>query len=441
MRLIERSLIAVPPDRQRQSFSPMTLVELSNSIATVGLINPITVRQSTDGLILVAGERRIRAIEDLWALGDTFTFEGRECPKGWLPCVEAGRIDELLAEETEWAENRERDPLSWQEQARAAARLESIRSRRAAAAGLAPPTVADLSLELRGSDEGYQHEATRRELIVARHLDDPEVAAAKSADDAFKTLKRKEVTRKNAELAATFGATYTADTHSLHHTDALEWLLACPESQFDVILTDPPYGMGADEFGDAGGRTQGAHGYSDDWETVSALLTRSLEHFYRVAKPQAHLYLFCDLDAFGWLRQQATSLGWWVHRTPLIWHKPSNPRLPWPEHGPQRKWEMLLYAVKGKKPVIKIAPDLVTYPSDTNLGHAAQKPIALFQDLLSRSVRPGDAVLDAFCGTGPIFPAAHALRCRAVGVERDPAAYAVAATRIRQLKEQLEIAL
>ena len=57
-------------------------------------------------------------------------------------------------------------------------------------------------------------------------------------------------------------------------------------------------------------------------------------------------------------------------------------RAPWPENGPQRKWECCLYAVKGKKAVLKMAADLVTYNPDANLGHAAQKPVALFQDLL-----------------------------------------------------------
>ena len=46
----------------------------------------------------------------------------------------------------------------------------------------------------------------------------------------------------------------------------------------------------------------------------------------------------------------------------------------------------------------------------------------------------GDVVLDLFCGTGPIFPAAHALKCRAVGVEKDSGAYGIALTRIKELK-------
>jgi len=55
---------------------------------------------------------------------------------------------------------------------------------------------------------------------------------------------------------------------------------------FDVILTDPPYGMGADEFGDSGGLTEGAHAYKDDEEyffTHHASICAGILSHYKVA--------------------------------------------------------------------------------------------------------------------------------------------------------------
>ena len=72
--------------------------------------------------------------------------------------------------------------------------------------------------------------------------------------------------------------------------------------------------------------------------------------------------------------------------------------------------------------------------SDANLGHHAQKPVALYDNLLRRSARAGDYILDPFCGTGPVFPAAHALRCRATGIEIDDVACGIAANRLTALK-------
>jgi DNA modification methylase len=195
--------------------------------------------------------------------------------------------------------------------------------------------------------------------------------------------------------------------------------------------------MGADDFGNSGGLAAGAHGYADDADTATRCMRAIFTDGFRVTKAQAHLYMFLDLDYYNWARAEATLAGWKVHRTPLIWHKPNGSRMPWakPPLGPQRKYEVILYAVKGDKPVERIAGDVLSYSSDENLGHAAQKPVALFVDLLSRSARPGMRVLDPFCGTGPVIPAAAEMKCFSTAIELDPTSYAIAAARAKSLEE------
>jgi DNA modification methylase len=90
--------------------------------------------------------------------------------------------------------------------------------------------------------------------------------------------------------------------------------------------------------------------------------------------------------------------------------------------------------MKGKRKVLSLKSDVLTYPSDTNEGHHAQKPVALFEDLLKRSARPGDNVLDPFCGSGTIFPACHSLRVKATGIELDKGFYGLAVKRLGALK-------
>jgi ParB-like chromosome segregation protein Spo0J len=433
--------VIVSPNRQRRSFEPAALQELADSIERSGLLHPIVVRPTspadeTFGWTLVCGERRLRAIRDyLWPLGGILRCGGETYDEGLIPCIPIGELDELAAEEAELEENIRRVDLSWQESAAATARLATLRAKQAAVSGDAPPSVAAISEEVRGSGKGGSYEDTRRELILAKHLDDPEVAAAKTRDDAWKMLKRKETSVKNAELAATVGATFSSASHQLLQQDSLAWMAQAEGGIYDVILTDPPYGMGADEFGDSGGGAAGAHAYEDTFEAFEQLVGVLADQSFRLAKPQAHLYCFCDLDQFAYLRSWFNDAGWRVFRTPMVWHKPAAFRAPWPDHGPQRKYELILYAVKGDRPTTGLYPDVVSFNTDDNLGWAAQKPVALFHELLRRSVRPGDAVLDPFCGTGPIFPAAHALKCRATGLERDPTAAGIAARRIQLLKE------
>jgi DNA modification methylase len=128
------------------------------------------------------------------------------------------------------------------------------------------------------------------------------------------------------------------------------------------------------------------------------------------------------------------SFGWYVHRTPLINYKLDGSRVPLPENGPQRKWELILYAIKGWRKVTRIYSDVIETRGDENLAHGAQKPVALFENLLKRSIRPGDTVLDPFGGTGTLFPAAHNLLVCATVIELDPVYAGTAAARLKGLK-------
>jgi ParB family transcriptional regulator, chromosome partitioning protein len=49
------------PYQPRKHFDPESLAELSESIKTHGLLQPIVVKEDIDGYILIAGERRLRA--------------------------------------------------------------------------------------------------------------------------------------------------------------------------------------------------------------------------------------------------------------------------------------------------------------------------------------------------------------------------------------------
>jgi len=442
MKLVHLDAIHILPERQRREFKADELHQLTDSIQAHGLFHPIILRIVGENYVLVSGERRLRAIKDIHALGGEFRHDGEVVRQDFVPYSLLSELSELAAEEAELEENIRRVNLTWQEHAAATEKLNSLRNRQAVTAGKPIPVrVAEIAKEVRGSSEGVHQEITRREIIVAKNLSNPEVKAAKTLDDAFKILKKQEEQKKLRDLGESVGRVFTADLHKVHHADSCDWLTRSPAEVYDVILTDPPYGMGADTFGDSGGVAAGAHGYADDSATFNKIMDVFVPQSVRVTKAEAHLYVFCDIDRFFDLRLDFSAAGWWVFRTPLIWYKKAGMRAPWPEHGPQRKYECILYAVKGKRNVIKMGGDILEYAADANLGHAAQKPVALLRDLLARSVRPGDSVLDPFCGSGGTIAAAHELKCRATGVEIDQASYAIAVKRVEALKAQLELGL
>lgn len=427
--------IEVSPNRQRKVFDETKLRELADSIEnpSIGLLHPIVLRKVGDKRVLVAGERRLRAIKDSHDLGVQPYHLGQVIPPGQVPFLDIGEMDPLDAWEAELEENIKRDDLTWQERAKATADLMELRKQQAERKGAPKPTIATIAEEVRGSSEGNYHAATRREIVLSKHLDDPDVAAATSPEKAIKVLRRKEERARNEKLAAEVGQIATRDLHHAYHTDSEAWVKGAPDATYDVIITDPPYGMNADDFGDSGGMAAGAHGYVDSAENLARILKWLPGETFRVTKPQAHIYLFCDFAWFPEIKRHFETAGWKVFRTPIIWHKPTGFRAPWPEMGPQRRYECCLYAVKGDKRTTKMGGDVITCPPDDNLGHEAQKPVGLYVDLLSRSVIPGDQVLDLFGGTGPLIPAAHALKCRATVIEKDAASFAICSTRLKDL--------
>jgi site-specific DNA-methyltransferase (adenine-specific) len=437
MKTILLSSIIIPEDRQRKKFDETSAGELMGSIASVGLLCPIILDFSKDEVAsLVAGECRYKAISMLHKLGKAITHMRAEVPLGSIPYLSYAELTPLQRQEIEYAENAYRQDLTWQENVAATERLHALRTAQKLAEPFAlTQTVSDTAQEIFGRSDGSYRDTVRSSLVVASHMDNPSVAKASTLKEATKIIKRIEETKRHEYLASVVGKVSLSERYKVYNEEALSWMKNQPNEQFDIILTDPPYGMDADSFGDAAGRMSGIeHAYSDGAAPTLELLSQCVPEWYRLAKEQAHLYIWCDIDMFIELRTLCRKAGWWTFRTPLINLKPEGGRVPWPEHGPRRSYEICLYAVKGKKPVVTIRPDYFeSRLTEGNFGHGAQKPVEAYIELLLRSARPGDVVLDSFAGTGTIFPAAKALGLHAVGTELEAAAYGICLKRIGEL--------
>jgi len=446
MQTISTQRIVIGENRQRRQFDPEALQALRTSIVTRGLMHPVVLRKLEDGsLKLVAGERRLKAVTEAHFLGQTIGFGEGIVPAGEVPYTLITALDELAAEEAELEENAVREDLTWQERAAALQRLDALRRKQASAKGEVW-TPSDTALEVTDSKSGGAATEVRQAIAVAKALEAaPESAAVQAAakagsvKEAFKILQREENRQKFAEVAAEIAAKPAESKHQLHQGSCIE-ILARPEfeAKFDLILSDPPYGMNADQFGDSGSaeRTQGAHQYDDSVESWRALMLEFLPLSIRVTKPQSHMYLFCDFDRFHELKRMAEDSGWTVFRTPLVMRKlGQGGRVPLPNHGPRRQYELVLYAYRGQRQVCAILPDVFESPLiDERLGHPAEKHPDAIRNLLQRSAHPGDNVLDPFCGSGPIFAACESHGAFATGIELDQSFAGMAATRIKGLK-------
>lgn len=404
-------------DRVRKRFDEAAVARLSDSIARLGLLHAPVL----DNGRLVAGERRLRAIEMLSTFGHTLTYQGEEFPEGYVPYTELGSQQELAALEAELEENIMREDLTVQEEASATANLHRLRE-----AQNPLQTRAETAREITRSGVPTTSTDIRNALLIDEHLDLPEVATAKTAKEALKVIERKLTAEHNEVLAKEFRQENSAKSPHVLLTGRCEDLLPDIDSEsVDVILTDPPYGIDAQEFNAQEGIK---HYYDDTRANFESIITAIAREGFRICKPRAHVYIFHDFGRFGFIRERMEEHGFTCWPRPIIWSK-GNGLLAKPNHGPRYTYECILFASKGARETTAVFSDCIAIRTLTKQRRGAEKPAALYHNLLRRSVQPGNTVLDPCCGLGPIYPAANALNCKAIGIEVDPEACNVAQLR------------
>ena len=413
-------------DRQRKAFDESSLFELTKSIASNGLLHPIILNEEGGKLYLVAGGRRLRALQMITD-GQGFAphvtcyrHDGEKVPEGHVPYIlvntfpsESQHID---LREAELAENLHREDLTWQERIAALDELHKLRQAQNPKQSVADTArgLASVPVETPATDSKIAN--ARREVsrarIIAPYLDDPAVAGASSAHQAFNVVAAKVEAEFMAELERR-GAT-AATAHTLIQGDLHIELRELPADTYTCVIADPPYGIGADKFGDV---AELSHNYSDDPEGAGDL-ARDIAYFTpRICKAEAHLWMFCDIGMFIRLRDDIDSMTEWnCWRTPIIWNKGTG-YAPRQSSGFKRCYELILFASKGGKPFGAAHKDVIECSPSQHKLHAAEKPFQLYAELLKRSCLPGDKVLDPCCGSGAIFSAAISAGVIATGIE------------------------
>lgn len=428
MEIVRIDTIVVTPHRQRTDFNDRKLSELENSIGRNGLFHAIMLENPTSRR-LISGERRLRAIS---RLKQPYRFDGAAIATGWVPVVYRGECDPLTLEECELEENIIREDLSWKDRADAIARLHTLRATQAGERG-EKQTFTATAQEVKGGDNVSAVDITevRNATLLRPFLDDPEVKKAASEREAMSIVRKKLTQEFQLRLATQFDSDRGRNSHSPINGSCIDVLPTLPSGIFDVIITDPPYGIDAHKMSTMSQSQSGVvHEYSDTVEDASLVWHAIFAQGARVCKPQAHLYMFCDFRHFERLRAMAESLAWDVWPTPIIWHKPGGGMLGDSTRGPRKSYETILYARRGDKKVTGVYLDVIVENGADASMHAAAKPVSVYSNLLRRSVLPGDYVLDPCMGSGTIFPAANRLRLVATGIELSQTHYATALMRV-----------
>lgn len=209
-------------------------------------------------------------------------------------------------------------------------------------------------------------------------------------------------------------------TDRILHGDALKLMAEMPSESVDLVVTDPPYGMGYrsnmrpkhERFA----AIENDATFDPEWQLAW------MKECYRVLKPDTHFYAFCSDHHIGRFRDTAAEAGFTVRRT-LVWHKGGG-GMGDLSGDYAHETEFVVFGHKGRRDlgggrisnvfaVPKVRP--------REMRHPTEKPVGIVRTLVQKSSNPGDVVLDPFAGSGTTGQAAREEGRRFVLIERDPA--------------------
>lgn len=265
--------------------------------------------------------------------------------------------------------------------------------------------------------------------------------------------------------------------------DCLARLREMAAGSVHLAYLDPPFATGRVHRLSARDRTT-AYEFRDVWETpeaYGAFLRARLVEVRRVLADSGSLFFHCGRDAGHLVRALLDEVfGPERFRSEIVWHYrrwssgvrgllPAHQTIhyytktgdfvfnpAWEPYSPATNVDQLLqrrrrdeasksvYARdEGGRPIpsgVKRGVPLgdvwdlpyLNPKARERTGYPTQKPLALLERIVALASRPGDVVLDPFCGSGTTLVAAVALGRRAIGIDTSEAAVALARSRLER---------
>lgn len=200
------------------------------------------------------------------------------------------------------------------------------------------------------------------------------------------------------------------------HGDCITLMQRLASGSVDLILTDPPYLV---RYRDRTGRTVA----NDDNATW---MKPAFAEMHRVLKPGRFLVSF-----YGW-NEVDTFMGAWRSAGfrpagHLVFAKPYASSARYLAHTHEQAY--LLVKGPAPSPARRLA-DVLPWDYTGNRLHPTQKPLRPMAELIRTFSRPGDLVLDPFCGSGTTLVAARDAGRDFLGIELDSRHHHTAALRV-----------
>jgi site-specific DNA-methyltransferase (adenine-specific) len=190
--------------------------------------------------------------------------------------------------------------------------------------------------------------------------------------------------------------------------DSLETMRGMQDNQFDLAIVDPPYGINIE----TSGSWMRAHGVKG-WDS-----TPPEEEYFVELKRVSKEYIIWGGNYFTNFLPPNNN---WI-----IWHKMND----------GMSFSMCEMAYSSIRKNIR----LIRLPNNgARKDHPTQKPVKLYEWLLTNYAKPGDTILDTHLGSGSIAIACHNLGFDLTGYEIDQDYFEAATERLKEHQRQARL--
>jgi site-specific DNA-methyltransferase (adenine-specific) len=227
-----------------------------------------------------------------------------------------------------------------------------------------------------------------------------------------------------------------AENISIYQGDCIDFLRSLPSESVDIIVTDPAYSGMNNKMQFGNGRIVGKYQnkdndkwfqeFKDDPETFLIFLNECK----RVLKDDRHIYLMIDsfsLLTLGHLMREVFNV-----KNIIVWDKINIGM----GHYFRRRHEFVLFATKGQRKLnARNIPDVWRVKRIVRSNYPTQKPVEVFDYMLSGSTEKNFTVCDPFIGSGSSAIAAIKAGCSFIGADVSKKACELSADRIKHFLE------
>jgi site-specific DNA-methyltransferase (adenine-specific) len=217
--------------------------------------------------------------------------------------------------------------------------------------------------------------------------------------------------------------------------DCLTFLKELPTNSIDLIVTDPAYSGMNNKLKLGKGRIVGEYKEKGSKNSKWFSEFRDTENNYisflseckRILKKSAHIYIM--FDSFSLLSLAPLVRKYFDVKNLLVWDKVNVGM----GHYFRRRHEFILFATNGNNQKIKhrAFPDIWRIKRIHKAHYPTQKPVEVFDIMVSASTSPGHTICDPFLGSGSSAIAAIKHDCNFIGCDISSESYAISSKRAK----------